>query len=148
DQMRGAAGAAITITVAREGEDVFDVTLVREIIRVKPVAWRVEDGDIGYIRISQFTEQTTDVLEDAIRDLKAQLGEDMTGVVLDLRDNPGGLLDQAVSVADAFLEGGAVVSTRGRDARVDNDVYNARDGDLLEGVPMVVLINQGSASAA
>jgi carboxyl-terminal processing protease len=147
DKMRGAAGAAITITVAREGDDVFDVTLVREVIRVKPVTWAVKDTDIGYIRISQFTEQTTDVLEDGIRDLKAQLGENMAGVVLDLRDNPGGLLDQAVSVAGAFLDGGAVVSTRGREAR-EIDVYNANAGDLLEGVPVVVLINQGSASAA
>jgi carboxyl-terminal processing protease len=147
DKMRGQPGQEITVTIAREGEEVFDVTLVREVIRVRPVTWRVEDGDIGYIRVATFSEQTTDVLEDAIRALKTELGENLTGVVLDLRDNPGGLLEQAVSVSDAFLDGGAVVSTRGRDAR-EIDVYNARPGDLLDGASIVVLINEGSASAA
>ena len=148
DKMRGPAGAEITITVAREGEDVFDVTLVREVIRMSPIAWRVEDDSIGYIRVSTFNnEQTTDLLEDAIRDLKEQLGEGLDGVVLDLRENPGGLLDQAVSVSDVFLDGGSVVSTRGRDER-EIDQYNARPGDLIDGVPMVVLIDEGSASAA
>jgi len=147
DKMRGAAGESITITIAREGEEAFDVTLVREVIRVKPVAWRIEGDDVGYIRIATFNEQTTDVLEDAIRDIEEQLGDNLTGVVVDLRDNPGGLLDQAVSVSDAFLDGGSVVSTRGRDAR-EIDVYNARAGDLLSAKPMVVLINEGSASAA
>jgi carboxyl-terminal processing protease len=147
DKMRGPAGSELTISIAREGEEVFDVTLVREVIRVKPVAWRVEGEDAGYIRIATFNEQTTDVLEDALRDLESQLGDRMTGIVLDLRDNPGGLLDQAVSVSDAFLDGGSVVSTRGRDAR-EIDVYNARPGDLLDGKKVVVLINEGSASAA
>jgi carboxyl-terminal processing protease len=147
DRMRGQPGEGITITIAREGQDVFDVTLVRENIRVRPVSWRVEEEDIAYLRIAQFTEQTTDALEDAIRDIHEELGDQLSGVVLDLRDNPGGLLDQAVSVSDAFLDGGSVVSTRGRDAR-EIDVYNARPGDLLNGEPIVVLINEGSASAA
>ena len=147
DQMRGAAGEDITVTIAREGEDVFDVTLVREVIRLRPVTWRVEDETIGYIRVSTFNEQTTDLLENAIRGLKEELPDTLTGVVLDLRENPGGLLDQAVSVSDAFLDGGSVVSTRGRDAR-EIDVYNARPGDLIDGVPMVVIIDEGSASAA
>jgi carboxyl-terminal processing protease len=147
DKMRGPAGEEITVTIAREGEDVFDVTLVREVIRVRPVTWRIEEDDVGYIRIATFNEQTTDVLEDAIRDLNEEHGDLLKGVVIDLRDNPGGLLDQAVSVADAFLDGGSVVSTRGRDAR-EIDVYNARPGDLLNGLPIVVLINEGSASAA
>ena len=147
EKMRGPAGAEITITVAREDEDVFDVTLVREIIRMRPVVWRVEDDTLGYIRVATFNEQTTDMLEDAIRDLKDQLGENLDGIVLDLRENPGGLLDQAVSVSDAFLDGGSVVSTRGRDER-EIDVYNARPGDLIDGVPLVALIDEGSASAA
>jgi carboxyl-terminal processing protease len=147
DKMRGQPGEEITITIAREGEEVFDVTLVRENIRVRPVSWRVENEDVAYLRVAQFTEQTTDALEDAIRDINEELGDRLSGVVLDLRDNPGGLLEQAVSVSDAFLDGGSVVSTRGRDAR-EIDVYNARPGDLLEGKQLVVLINEGSASAA
>jgi len=147
DQMRGAPGEPITVTVVREGEDPWDVTLVREVIRVRAVTWRIEDDDIGYIRIATFNEQTTDSLEDAMRDIKTELGDDLSGIILDLRDNPGGLLDQAISVSDAFLDGGAVVSTRGRDAR-EIEVYNARPGDLLDGGPLVVLLNGGSASAA
>ncbi|MGD2131842.1 MAG: S41 family peptidase [Maricaulaceae bacterium] len=146
DEMRGDAGEDIELTIMR-GEEVFDVTLTREVIRVRPVAWEVKDGDVGYVRVATFNEQTTDSLEDAIRDLEEELGEGMAGLVLDLRVNPGGLLDQAVSVSSVFLDGGAVVSTRGRDAR-EIDVYNARPGDMLDGLPMVVLIDEGSASAA
>lgn len=147
EEMRGEPGEPITVTVSRADEEPFDVTLVREIIRVTPVTWRVEADDVGYIRIAEFNDQTTDALEDALRGIKHDLGDGLVGIVLDLRDNPGGLLDQAIAVSDAFLDGGAVVSTRGRDAR-EIEVYNARPGDLLDGKPLVVLINGGSASAS
>lgn len=147
DKMRGPVGAALTVTVLREGEESFDVTLVRELIRVTPVDWSMVEDDIGYLRIATFNDQAADAVEDAIREIKSEAGGAPAGMVLDLRDNPGGLLDQAVSVADIFLDGGEVVSTRGRDAR-DIVRYNARPGDLLREVPVVVLINNGSASAA
>jgi carboxyl-terminal processing protease len=147
DKLRGPAGEPVTVTVAREGEDLFDVELVREIIQVKPVTWRIEDDDIGYLRVAAFNDRTTDTLEQAIRDMRAELGDGLAGVVVDLRNNPGGLLDQAVGVTDVFLDGGEVVSTRGRNP-AQNERYNARPGDMLEGVPVAVLINGGSASAS
>ncbi len=147
DIMRGAPGEPITVTIVREAVDPFDVTIVREVITLKPVSWRVEGDDIGVIRVATFNDQASDAVEDAVRDLKKELGANLAGVVFDLRDNPGGLLDQAVSISDIVLDGGEVVSTRGREAR-DIDRYNARPGDLLEGVDVAVLINQGSASAS
>jgi carboxyl-terminal processing protease len=146
-QMRGEPGTQITVTVAREGVDPFDVTLTREIISVRAVTARVEGGDIAVIRISTFNEQTSDMLDDAIRSVRGQTGGRLRGVVIDLRNNPGGLLDQAIEVADVFLDGGEVVSTRGRDPG-DQQRYNARRGDDLPGIPVVVLINGASASAA
>jgi carboxyl-terminal processing protease len=146
-QMRGEPGTEITVTVAREGVDPFDVTLTREVINVRAVTARVEGGDIGVIRISTFNEQTGDMLDAAIRNLRSQTGSRLRGVVIDLRNNPGGLLDQAIEVSDAFLDGGEVVSTRGRQPG-DQQRYNARRGDDLAGVPIVVLINGASASAA
>jgi carboxyl-terminal processing protease len=111
-----------------------------------PVRWRSE-GDVGYVRVTTFNEQTQDSLDEAIGDLRSEIGEGMKGLVLDLRNNPGGLLEQAVGVADAFLDRGEIVSTRGR--RSDSiQRFNARQGDLAEGAPMVVLINGGSASAS
>lgn len=145
-RMRGEAGSTITITVARESTDPFDVTLTREIINVRAVVARV-DGDIGIIRISTFNERTGSMLQDAIRTVRRDTGGRLRGVVLDLRNNPGGLLDQAIEVSDAFLDGGEVVSTRGRQPE-DVQRYNARRGDDLAGVPIVVLINGASASAA
>ena len=145
--MRGEAGSNITVTVAREGTDPFDVTLTREIINVRAVTARVEGGDIGVIRISTFNERTGSMLQDAIRQVKRDTGGRLRGVVVDLRNNPGGLLDQAIEVSDAFLDGGEVVSTRGRQPE-DVQRYNARRGDDLAGVPVVVLINGASASAA
>ncbi|MGE3141748.1 MAG: S41 family peptidase [Hyphomonadaceae bacterium] len=143
-KMRGDVGTAIALTVAREGQEPFDVSLTREIISVRSVTSRM-DGDVGVIRISTFNERTSDLLADAIRTVKRT--PHLRGVVLDLRNNPGGLLDQAIEVADDFLDGGEVVSTRGR--RPDDvQRYNARRGDLLQGVPIVVLINGGSASAS
>ena len=146
-RMRGAAGTEITITIAREGTDPFDVTLTRETINVRAVTARVEGGDIGVIRVSTFNERTGSMLQDAIRTVKRDTGGRLRGIVLDLRNNPGGLLDQAIEVSDAFLDGGEVVSTRGRQPE-DVQRYNARRGDDLAGVPVVVLINGASASAA
>jgi carboxyl-terminal processing protease len=144
-QMRGKPGETVTLTIAREKSDPFDVKIVREVIKPKSSTARLE-GDYGVLRISSFNEKTTDEAEAAFADLKAK-NPKMKGLVLDLRNNPGGLLDQAVAVSDLFLEGGEIVSQRGRDPR-DVERYNARTGDITNGLPMVVLINSGSASAA
>jgi carboxyl-terminal processing protease len=144
-QMRGKPGEKVTLSIAREKTDPFDVTLVREVIKQKVVTSRME-GDYGYVRLSTFNEKATEETIAAIKDLQAK-NPKMKGLVFDLRRNPGGLLDQAVGVADIFLDGGEVVSQRGRDAR-DIERYNARPGDLLDGLPVVVLVDNGSASAA
>lgn len=146
--MKGEPNTDITITVAREGESqTFDVPLTRAVIVLKSVRHRIEDEDIGYIRISTFSEQTMRGVEEAFDSFRDELGDRLAGVIIDLRDDPGGLLDQAISVSDAFLDSGEIVSTRGRNPR-DNRRYNARRGDLAEGLEMVVLINEGSASAS
>jgi carboxyl-terminal processing protease len=145
-KMRGPVGTPITITIAREGAEPRDIPLTREIISVRAVTQRME-GDVGVIRISTFNERTGAALEDAIREVRRVGGANLKGVVIDLRNNPGGLLDQANRVADAFLDGGEITSTRGRQAD-DIQRYNARRGDMLEGVPVTVLINGGSASAS
>lgn len=151
EKMRGPVGAAITITIVRpqEGEEneVFDVELVRDNITVAATSHRIERDSIGYIRVRTFNEQTTRGLKDALRELESELGKDMTGLVLDLRSNPGGLLDQAISVSDAFLDKGEVVSTRGRHAR-DTKRWHANPGDMINGKPIVVLVDAGSASAS
>ncbi len=144
-QMRGRVGQSITLTLVREGEDPFDVKLVREVIRVQAVKHRYE-GDYGVIRISSFNEKVGEATAEAVQALRAGKPQ-MKGIILDLRNNPGGLLDQSIEVADVFLDGGEVVSQRGRDAR-DIQRYNAEPGDLTGGLPIVVLINQGSASAS
>ena len=146
-RMRGQAGTDITLTVAREGTDPFDVALTREIINVRSVTARVDGGDIGIIRISTFNERTGPLLQEALRTVRRDTGGHLRGVVLDLRNNPGGLLDQAIQVSDDFLDGGEVVSTRGRQPD-DVQRYNARRGDDLAGVPIAVLINGASASAS
>ena len=158
DKMRGLKGEPIVLTVLREGADKpLKITIVRDIIQVRSVKHRVEggtgengsdDGDIGYIDINSFTEKTYPGLVDAIRKLEKDIPEDkLKGYVIDLRLNPGGLLDQAVSVSDAFLDRGEIVSTRGRDAN-ETRRNNAKPGDLTKGKPVVVLINGGSASAS
>jgi carboxyl-terminal processing protease len=149
DKMRGKVNTAITLTIKREGKDPFDVKVVRDVIKVKSVKSDLEgkDEDVGYIRISSFTEQTQDGLEAAISDLRKKAGPKLKGYIVDLRNNPGGLLDQAISVSDTFLEKGEVVSTRGRNAD-ETQRFNAQPGDLAEGKPVVVLINGGSASAS
>ena len=147
-KMRGKPGTSVKLTLRHvaNGEP-FDVTLTREIIKVASVKARVE-GDIGYIRISQFTEQTQPGLDKAITDIKQQLGPKLAGYVLDLRDNPGGLLNSAESVASTFIDKGEIVSTRGRNAD-DVEHTQAKAGmDMTKGVPMVTLINGGSASAS
>jgi carboxyl-terminal processing protease len=143
--MRGKVGQKIVLSIAREGEEARDVTLTREVINVKSVKSHME-GDYGYLRISAFNEKTGQETEAAVRSLEQQ-NPKMKGLILDLRNNPGGLLDQAIEVSDAFLDGGEVVSQRGRDPK-DVERYNARPGDMLHGMPMVVMINSGSASAA
>ncbi len=148
DKMRGPKNTPITITIRRAGTEVFDVTLVREVITVQSVRSRVEGRkDVGYIRITSFNEKTQNGLESSIKKLNDELGKNLKGYVLDLRNNPGGLLDQAVSVVDSFLDRGEIVSTRTRHAE-QTQRYNARPGDLTDGKPIVILINGGSASAA
>ena len=145
-QMRGAVGTPITITIVREGVEPFDVTMTRENIRPENVKHRAE-GDVGYIRISSFNERTADGLDAAIAGVRRDVKGGMKGLVLDLRDNPGGLLDQAIEVSSRFLNGGEVVSTRGRRPE-DIERYNARRGERFPNIPVVVLVNNGSASAA
>jgi len=149
EKMRGPVNTKIKLTIMRKGQDKpIEVTIVRDVIRVKSVRSHSEGDDIGYIRITQFSEQTTDGLKKAINDLTSQLGADkIKGFVIDLRNNPGGLLDQAISVSDAFLDKGEIVSTRGRNAE-ETQRFNARPGDLTKGKPIIVLINGGSASAS
>jgi len=145
--MRGPVGSDIKLTVARKGENKpFDVLITRAVIKVQSVRSRRE-GDVAYIRITSFTEQTKGGLERSMKKLKKQIGKDLKGLVLDLRNNPGGLLDQAIAVSDAFLDRGEIVSTRSRDPK-DVERRNARKGDIAEGLPVIVLINGGSASAS
>jgi carboxyl-terminal processing protease len=133
----------------RKGQDKpIEVSITRDVIRVKAVRANVEGDDVGYIRMTQFNEQTTEGLKKAITDITAKVSKDkLKGYILDLRNNPGGLLDQAISVSDAFLEKGEIVSTRGRNAE-ETQRFNARPGDLTNGKPVIVLINGGSASAS
>jgi carboxyl-terminal processing protease len=147
DMMRGKVNTPIDITVIRKGmEGPFDVRIVREIISINPVKSRAEDN-VGYIRISTFSEQTYSKMTTAIKKLKKDIGPDLEGFVLDLRNNPGGLLSQSIRVADAFLDKGAIVMTRGRNAR-ETQRANAHEGDIISGKKLVVLINGGSASAS
>jgi carboxyl-terminal processing protease len=146
DRLRGKIGSKVTVKVQRAQDEPFDVSLIRDSIKIKSVRYEVFDG-IGYVRLTTFSEQTTPGLIDAIDDMFKQEEGDLKGVILDLRNNPGGLLDQAISVSDAFLEKGEIVSTRGRDPDKGNRVY-ATPGDIARNLPMVVLINSGSASAS
>ena len=148
DKMRGPVGSEIVITVSREGaEEPFDVTIVRDIIQIRAVRSRVE-GDVGVLRITAFNEQTEQNLKAEIENVKEEIGADnVRGYVIDLRNNPGGLLSEAVAVADAFLDEGEIVSTRGRNLDQAERV-NAEPGDLADGKPIVVLVNEGSASAS
>jgi len=147
DKMRGPVGTKVTLTVLRQGEKKpVDFQLARAVIHVDSVKWHRE-GDIGYIRISAFNEETDKGLEKAVRELKKQIGSGLKGYVVDLRNDPGGLLDQAIQVSDDFLSKGEIVSTRGRHPE-DTQRYDAKTGDITEGKPVVVLINGGTASAS
>jgi carboxyl-terminal processing protease len=146
EKMRGPVNSPIKIMIRRGEAAPFEVTLNRAVIRIQSVRSRVE-GELGYVRITSFTEQTEAGMRTAITKMREQLGPKFKGLVLDMRNNPGGLLDQAIAVSDAFLERGEIVSTRGR--RSDEaQRYNARAGDVLGGLPLIVLINGGSASAS
>jgi carboxyl-terminal processing protease len=146
EKMRGLVGSDLKITLRREGSEAFDVILTRAIIKIQSVRSRIE-GNIGYVRVTSFTEQSYKGLVRAMAKFDAELGERLRGIVLDLRNNPGGLLDQAVAISDAFLDKGEIVSTRAR-RNEDTQRFNAREGDLAHGLPMVVLVNGGSASAS
>ena len=148
DKMRGKVNTSVKLTILRGPSRASqEITLTRDVIKVRSVTFR-KDGDIGYIRISQFTEQTYDGLKNAIGKLQAEIPADQfKGYILDLRNNPGGLLDQSIQVSNAFIERGEIVSTRSRNAD-ETQRYNARPGELSKGKPLVVLINGGSASAS
>jgi carboxyl-terminal processing protease len=149
EKMRGPVNSKIKLTIVRKGvEKPLEVTITRDIIRVRSVRSHVEGDDVGYIRLTQFNEQTTDGLKKAIASIKSKVSNDkLKGYILDLRNNPGGLLDQAISVADTFLQKGEIVSTRGRNPE-ETQRFDARSGDLTSGKPLIVLINGGSASAS
>jgi carboxyl-terminal processing protease len=147
EKMRGPVSSEIKLTIRREGKEPFDVKLIRATIKIQSVRSHLEGDNIAYIRITTFNEQTDVGLNNAMKNLKQQAGGKLLGVVLDLRNDPGGLLDQAVAVADALLEKGEIVSTRGRRSE-DAQRYNARPGDIAAGLPVAVLINGGSASAS
>ena len=144
-KMRGPVNSDIQLTIRREGEEPLEIAITRDIIKIKSVRSRIE-GDVGYLRVTTFNEQTTPGIEREIEKIKSEIGEPR-GYILDLRNNPGGLLDEAIGVSDAFLHQGEIVSTRGRDTD-DSQRFNARQGDVAEGLPLVVLINGGSASAS
>ncbi len=149
DKMRGPVNSPVKLKITRkEAKDPLEVTLNRDLIRIKPVRSRTEGGDIGYIRLTQFNEQTYDGLKAAVDKLSSEMpGDKLKGFIIDLRNNPGGLLDQAVMVSDAFLDRGEIVSTRGRNPD-ETQRFSAKSGDLTKGKPIVVLVNGGSASAS
>jgi len=149
EKMRGPVNTKIKITIMRKGQDKpIEVSLTREVIRVRSVRSQLEGDDVGYIRMTQFTEKTTDGLKKAISDITAKMSNDkLKGYILDLRNNPGGLLDQAISVSSTFIQRGEIVSTRGRTPE-ETQRFTAHGGDLTKGKPLIVLINGGSASAS
>ena len=146
DKMRGPVNTSIVITVIREDREAFDVEIVRDIIKITSIKTKA-NYDVGYLRITSFTQKTYKNLIKGFKELKKEMNGNMKGLVLDLRNNPGGLLDQAVSVSDAFLNRGEIVSTRGRETNSEQR-YNATKGDITDGLPIVILINSGSASAS
>jgi carboxyl-terminal processing protease len=147
EKMRGPVNSPITLTIVRKGvDDPFDVKVTRDVIHINPVKFNAE-GDVGYIRVTTFNEQTTANLQKAIEDLKKDIGPKLKGFIIDLRNNPGGLLDQAISVSDTFLDQGAIVLTKGRNLE-ETQRSNARPGDVTDGQKIIVLINGGSASAS
>ena len=144
--MRGDKGEPITITISREGVESFEVEIIRDIIKIQSVKYEIIDN-IGYLRITSFTEQTESGLLKSIKKIKEELNNNQIGFILDVRSNPGGLLNQSIKVSDIFLERGEIVSTRGRDTK-NIKRYRAKKGDEINGQPLIVLINGGSASAS
>lgn len=147
DKMRGKAGTKIKLTIRRGTEKPFDVTLKREEIKIQSVKSELKAKDVAYIRISSFSEEVDKNIEDALEKMQKETKNGVKGLVIDVRNNPGGLLDQAVAVSDLFLDSGEIVSTRSRNEE-ETLKYNATRGDIAEGLPIVVLINDGSASAS
>ena len=143
-KMRGVIGSKLEVTVGRKNMEPFDVTIKRDVIKITSIRSRLEK-DVGYVRITTFSEQTRKSATEAIKKLKKN--KNLKGYVLDLRNNPGGLLEQAVAISNLFLEKGEIVSTRGRDLE-NPEIYKAKPGDIIKGLPLVVLINSGSASAS
>ncbi|HLJ65592.1 MAG TPA: S41 family peptidase [Stellaceae bacterium] len=148
EKLRGEIGTSVKIIVRRKGADPFELTLTRAEIKVEPVKWHMEGESIGYVRITNFSERTGAAMETALNAIKTEAKDKLAGIILDLRNNPGGLLDQAIAVSNDFLDGGAIVSTRGRRPGDDRQVNAEADHDQLRGMPIVVLINGGSASAS
>jgi carboxyl-terminal processing protease len=148
DKMRGSPNSKITLTIKREGVDKpLEISMLREVIHIQVVKQRMEPGDIGYLRLSQFTEQADAGLKQAVKTLKQQSGGKMRALILDLRNNPGGLLDQAVAISGDFVNQGEIVSTRARHTE-DAQRWDAKGSDITGGLPLVVLINGGSASSS
>jgi len=148
EKMRGPVNTKIKLKVIRKGQDKpLEIVLTRENIRVRPVRARIEQDDIAYIRVTSFNEQTTEGLKREIANLQNQIGDKLKGFIIDLRNNPGGLLEEAVTVSDAFLDRGEIVSTRGRNTE-ETQRRAAKSGDLTKGKPIMVLVNGGSASAS
>jgi carboxyl-terminal processing protease len=149
DKMRGQVNTPVKLTILRgASREPQDISITRAVIQIKSVRFRQEGDDVGYIRITQFNEQTYDGVKTAINKFNADMpGDKFKGYVLDLRNNPGGLLDQSIAVSNAFLSHGEIVSTRGRNAD-ETQRYNARPGDLSKGKPVIILLNGGSASAS
>lgn len=147
DKMRGKVGSKVKLTIRRVGEKPFEVTLKREEVKIQSVKNDIKSGDVAYIRITSFSGDTDKMVEKAIKQAKKELKGNVKGVVLDVRNNPGGLLDQAVNISDLFLDQGEIVSTRSRNEE-DTVRYTAKDGDITDGLPIVVMINDGSASAS
>jgi len=147
EKMRGPPKTPITLTISRKGnEDTFDVKIVREIVRINPVKARAEN-DVAYVKVSAFNEQTHQNLVSAVADLKREIGDNLKGYIIDLRNNPGGLLDQAIAVSDDFLDKGSIVLTKGRN-KEETQRAQSRAGDITDGKKVIVLINGGSASAS
>jgi carboxyl-terminal processing protease len=143
-RLRGRVGTRVTLTIDRDGVQPFETTVIRAVIKIKAVRWRLEEK-VGYVRITSFTERTGGELQKAVVGIRRELGESLIGLVIDLRNNPGGLLNQSINVSDALLDRGKIVSTRGRKYK---NTYSASFGDIARHLPIVVLVNRGSASAA
>lgn len=144
--MRGEPGSRIRLGIQRDDDPPFEVAITRAVITIEPLRWRLE-GNIGYLRIVSFNEKVADGVETALAEMKRNTGGKLQGLVIDLRNNPGGLLDQSLAVSDEFLQSGTIVSIRGRELGSDR-TFRAERGDLIDGLPIVVLINAGSASAS